>query len=247
MTENEILAHFASLDLQPEARYYIACMARRFAYLLRLVERFRAQLPAGTARIMDIGPSYFTELLSLKFPRDEILCVGFASQNSRGGHYPKGIKLEAVRFHAFDLNDTQDRSKWIEIPSCDIVVMAEVIEHVHTAPQLVYRFIQSFLAPGGALIVQTPNAAEFFKRIQLLQGKNPYELIRENAENPGHFREYTGMELRAIGEQEGLSCLDIEYLNYFPRKGRLQRLVNAITDIAAPTLREGITVSYRKT
>jgi SAM-dependent methyltransferase len=247
MTEKEILAHFASLDLQPEARYYIACMARRFAYLLGLVGKIRAGLPQSTVRIMDIGPSYFTELLTLKFPRDEILCVGFASPNSRGGHYPEGIKLETVRFHAFDLNDTQHRSKWIGIPACDIVVMAEVIEHIHTAPQLVYRFIRSFLAPAGVLIVQTPNAAEFFKRVQLLRGKNPYELIRENSENPGHFREYTGKELREIGEQEGLSCMDLEYLNYFPRGGRLQRLVNAITDRAAPTLREGITVIYRNT
>jgi len=246
VTEKEILAHFASLDLTPEARFYIQCMARRFAYLLNLTQQIRADIDEKSIRIMDIGPSYFTDLLCRSFPGDEILCLGFDSENSRGGHFPQGIQLEKVQFSPFDLNQTQNPSQWIAIPPCHIIVMAEVIEHIHTAPQWVYRFLRNFLADGGAIIVQTPNAAAFFKRLQLLAGKNPYEMIRENSENPGHFREYTGEELRILGKQEGLRCETLEYRNYFPAGNRLQRLVFGATDLAAPTLREGITVVYRK-
>ena len=47
-------------------------------------------------------------------------------------------------------------------------------------------------------MVSTPNALWLKHRIKLLMGRHPYELIREDKGNPGHFREYTAGELGDI-------------------------------------------------
>ena len=90
----------------------------------------------------------------------------------------------------FDLNDAQYRERWIRTPPIHLAVMAEVLEHLYTAPTLVLGFAYSLMEPGGILIVETPNAASLKKRLRLLVGRHPYEMIRENAVNPGHFRPF---------------------------------------------------------
>jgi len=58
----------------------------------------------------------------------------------------------------FDLNDTQT----IEAIPTDIrfnlIVFAEVIEHLHTAPELVLHALCNLLTDDGIIVCQTPNA-----------------------------------------------------------------------------------------
>ena len=77
--------------------------------------------------------------------------------------------------------------------------MAEVIEHLYTAPEIVLKCIKKIIKQNGYFIIQTPNAASLSKRMKLMfQGRNPYEMIRVDHNNPGHFREYTVDELEKI-------------------------------------------------
>ena len=87
------------------------------------------------------------------------------------------------------------RARAAGMPRYDLVVFAEVIEHLHTSPVHTLAFVRGLLADAGVLILQTPNAASLPKRLKLLAGRNPYELIRADGGNPGHFREYTLAEL----------------------------------------------------
>ena len=48
----------------------------------------------------------------------------------------------------------------------------------------------------------------------MLKGDNPYEMIRKDNTNPGHFREYTANELLKISQEIGLKCKNIEYNNF---------------------------------
>src|SRR5205823_6516869 len=108
----------------------------------------------------------------------------------------------------FDLNDAQSEDTWRrDIPRYDVVVMAEVIEHLYTAPELVLGFLKTLVADNGLVIIQTPNAAALSKRLKLLFGRNPYELIRVDTTNPGHFREYTSRELIRIAEGAGFEVV----------------------------------------
>ena len=104
--------------------------------------------------------------------------------------------------------------------------MGEVIEHLYTAPELVLSFIKTFLAPEGFLIIGTPNAVSMDKRLSILKGENPYEKIRKDNTNPGHFREYTADELQQIGRQIGLKAESIEYHDFSPATRNIHLLKN---------------------
>jgi hypothetical protein len=136
--------------------------------------------------------------------------------------------------------------------------MAEVLEHLYTAPQLVLGFIKTLLIPNGLLIVQTPNAAAVGKRIKLLLGRNPYEMIRTDLSDPGHYREYTISELQRIGR--GLRfreerCITAFYFDArFARHGAhgvkpqpvIGTIKNVIYGLFPKNFREGITIVWRK-
>ena len=74
----------------------------------------------------------------------------------------------------------------------DVVVMAEVIEHLYTAPSVVLPYLRTLVRPDGVLIIQTPNAAAVFRRLKLLMGSNPFTLINEDTTDPWDFREVHG-------------------------------------------------------
>ena len=181
---------------------YVAFHAPRYAYLLDVVARFR---PDPLNRVLDIGPSCLTTLLAeaIRVPVDSL---GFEDEGptDSGQHY------------SFDLNEAATPHTWrTGLPAYDLVVMAEVIEHLHTSPSLVLRFLRAVVRPGGIVIIQTPNAATLQRRVKLALGRNPFDLINEDQSNPLHFREYTGPELRRYASGAGFAVRELAYRNYF--------------------------------
>ena len=63
-----------------------------------------------------------------------------------------------------------------DLSGYELIIMAEVIEHLYTSPSLVPGLLQSLLRPGGLLIVQTPNALAIGRRFKMLLGRHPFEL-----------------------------------------------------------------------
>lgn len=252
-SRDEVLERFASLDLDVEAREYIAFNAERYVRLLAKIRECRARMEAAPARLLDVGPSFFTQLLCDTFPDDEVLGLGIDHSSSRGGHWPEALALEAVSFHTYDLRQAGDPSTWPALPAVDFIVFSEVLEHLYLSPLHPVGALGSLLAPGGFLLLTTPNAATLPKRLRFaLLGKNPIPLFRGNEENPGHFREYSREELRAIGEECGLEVAEARIYNdsyalelekYHTPKGRLIRL---LSDIAPESMRENHHVLYRK-
>jgi trans-aconitate methyltransferase len=224
---------------------YLAFHAPRYAFLLRLLR----ELGVGKqTRILDIGPSPLTELVQRTFGA-AVDTLGFGSErrDASGSHFE------------FDLNRTQDAASWRrDLPAYDVVVMAEVIEHLHTAPELVLQFVRTLVAPDGVLILQTPNAASLTKRIKLLLGSNPAERLREDVTNPGHYREYTLAELRALAaalcfrvEREVTAYyFDARYAHHESGSARPRPLIGAVKNVAyglfPKPLREGVTMVWRR-
>jgi hypothetical protein len=219
--------------------------APRYAFLMRLLKESGVQ---KGVRVLDVGTSDLTMRLRKEF-RMPIDSLGFgADQTSDDG-----------RHFEFDLNLAQHRERWRkDLPTYQVVVMAEVLEHLYTAPQLVIAFISSLLDPNGLLIVQTPNAAALTKRIKLMVGRNPYEMLRTDERDPGHYREYTIAELRHIGQSLGLHeerCVtdfyfDARYAQHGPKGVRTEPVLgafkNAVYPLLPKNLREGITLVWRK-
>lgn len=159
--------------------------------------------------VLDVGSSKLTELIHTSFG-----CIVDSL-----GLTSVGIG-KCGEYYQFDLNRVGNTSDWpTSLPSYDLIVLGEVLEHLYTAPELVLRFLQSHMNPGAVLMIQTPNAASLSKRIKLLFGRNPYEKIRINESNPGHFREYTVQELRDYAAGGGMRvdtcmveyCSDVSY------------------------------------
>ena len=230
----------SSGDGSPANAGYLAFHQPRFAFLLKVV----SEQVVGAPRILDVGPSPFTAMLraTLHSPVDTL------------GLEPEATSERGRHFH-FNLNDTQHGAKWrLDFGRYDLIVFAEVIEHLFTAPEIVLAYLRDLLVPGGQLVLQTPNAASLRKRIKLALGRNPFERIRLDPSNPGHFREYTATELAQILAHSGFAVRQSWTQFYFDARharhlvgneppSRLRGTVVNIVNRALPAfLREGITI-----
>lgn len=232
--------------IRGDDRGYVAYHAPRFAYLLDLLARHGLG-PGG--RLLDVGASRLTSLIRERFgiPVDTL---GFGEDRAA----PEG------RHFAFDLNLAQSPQTWRrDLPQYDFIVLAEVLEHLYTAPELVLGFLETLLTADGLLVLQTPNAASLPKRIKLLLGRNPYERIRLDARNPGHFREYTRRELHGLARDLGFQVEEATTSFYFDARFAHQEsgaaagnrrvsgaVKNAVYRLLPAPLREGITLVMRR-
>jgi hypothetical protein len=224
---------------------YAAYHLPRYEFVLKLLSE--RGLRAGL-RALDIGPSELTTLIREKFDMP-VDTIGFGADQ---------IENDGRHFQ-FDLNAAQEEDQWRRgLPCYDFVIMAEVIEHLHTAPEIVLAFVKSLMSTGSTLILQTPNAASLTKRIKLLLGKNPYERIRLDTSDPGHFREYTLKELRGLLTDAGFEieeCVtafyfDARFAHHEPGRIRKQPLTggakNFFYRLLPSRFREGITIVARR-
>jgi SAM-dependent methyltransferase len=185
-------------------------------------------------RILAVGPSYETRLLREELPEATVDTLGW---------YDDRFPLREGEHHVeLDLNDA-DRPP---LEPHDVVICSEVIEHLQAAPVPVLRYLGDALTDGGRLILQTPNAASLPNRLRLLLGRNPYEPIREEPRNPGHFHEYTVSELRDAVAAAGLEVERVLTANYFDHGSRKNRAYRAAGRVLPASLREGITLIARR-
>lgn len=231
----DVTREFGDLDLDDESRMYLAFHSVRYRVLVETVAGLVQD--HDNVHVLDVGPSFQTPLLR-RHAGIAVSTLGFADDR---------FPLVAPETHIpIDLNDAQFPDRWPDPKQFDGVVLAEVIEHLPTAPTLVLRMLRSLVRPGGWLLVQTPNAAALNNRLTMFAGKNPFEAIREDATNPGHFREYTLNELLALGPQSGMQVERWSAAEYFTVPGRGKLLYSGLVSRLPPRFRAGFTVVYRR-
>lgn len=220
-----------------DAHDYAAFHDRRYAFLM--ARALAAAPPEGDPEVLDVGPSPFTLRLRERYRR--VATLGFplgGTDYMGGGHIP------------YDLAWAAEGRSIETAQRFDLVVFAEVLEHLTVPPEAVLPALAAVMRPGAALLLQTPNAASLFKRLELLVGRNPYEPLRISRDNPGHFREYTGAEIDQALRRSGFEPVSHAFENYFPRPRpsglRLGRRLLEAAERLVPTLREGQTVVARR-
>lgn len=235
------MREFLAADHSDEEKLYIKRSWLRFAFVLDRVKDCLAapgaHVSSRPTTILDIGPFFFTVLLKKHFPDCAINTFGF--------DFP-GINWTGIRnaHYPFDLNSLATPEPRPMFPQHDLVVMGEVIEHLLIAPWIVLGFIKTLIKPGGYLVLTTPNATTVAKRLFMLMGRNPFEMLREDLVNPGHFREYTVQELVESGRCAGMVPEKVFLENYFILDKPLANTIfNSFGFI--PSLRNGITVIFR--
>jgi hypothetical protein len=228
---DQLLADHAAraVTLSPEARYYWQRHAVRFAFVLHHLDRWER---AGTRRVLDVGASFQTQLLAAFFPDWQIDTLGLGRDHRFALPSPS-------RHFDFDLNAAADRSAWPALPGAyNLIVFMEVIEHLTVPPARVLEFLAAQLAPGGRLVLTTPNAAWLKNRLKLLCGRNPFEMLRDD--RGGHIREYTLAELTAASANAGLTVHTARRLGLYGFAGAKDRFYNAVANATFPGLRRSI-------
>ena len=192
---------------------YVHDHAPRFSETVKLCIALR---PDTSTAILDVGRSNLSA--SLLGYYDRIATLGLplhVTQNyaHSGGWDPPPGKHYAGHI-VCDLNTIPMHSVPEVDQRFDLIVFAEVLEHLYVSPEAALAWLRHLLKSDGFILCTTPNASSLAKRIKLLFGHNPFERLRGDVNNPGHIREYTRAELFELGRLAGLGVTMHRYVNY---------------------------------
>ncbi len=204
----------------------------RYDYLIRRVLRALAEV--GQPEVLVAGPSHEVGLIEENIAGVRVDTLGYLDHRfatRTGEHFE------------CDLNLAGHELKMPRLPTCHLVVMAEVVEHLQTNPSSAIGFLAKALRPGGRLLIQTPNAASLAKRWNLLRGRNPFMVIPPKPDASQHWREYTAGELAAAAQEAGLDVERVEIDNLYRHEGRRAAMYLAISRFAPSSFRDCITMS----
>jgi SAM-dependent methyltransferase len=117
----------------------------------------------------------------------------------------------------------------------DLVILADVLEHLHRSPRTLLTDLLEALKPEGYLLITVPNAANVRKRLAILRGKTnlpPFDQFYWS-EGPwrGHVREYTKDDLTALASYLGLQTLELRSTHHMLDKvpKHMKRVYRALT------------------
>jgi 2-polyprenyl-6-hydroxyphenyl methylase/3-demethylubiquinone-9 3-methyltransferase len=113
----------------------------------------------------------------------------------------------------------------------DLITCMEVIEHV-ADPAVFIADLAKRLAPGGLLILSTPNATGWAKLLMITVAEG----IGQIPKGTHDFAKFIGPErMKSLLSEAGLKCIDVEGIAFSPSRGlhlsddlRLNYLVSAV-------------------
>lgn len=181
---------------------------RRFVYTLGLVNNLEG-------KCLELGANpYFTTMLLERFTKLELSLANYF------GSFPSGLHTQDVIYTDEDkstrktktysyqhFNVENDLFPYAE-DEFDVVIFAEIIEHLLNDPCKVLREIKRVLKPGGTLIVTTPNVARLENITRLIAGVNIYDPYSGYGPYGRHNREYNRHELVTLCQFEGFDVTE---------------------------------------
>lgn len=102
----------------------------------------------------------------------------------------------------------------------DVVVMADVLEHLR-APEKLLAKAQSWLRPDGFVVISIPNVAHVSVRVKLLLGHFDYKAV--GILDQTHMRFFTLGTFRSFVEAAGYRVTDFVPVGRFPILARFER------------------------
>lgn len=120
----------------------------------------------------------------------------------------------------------------------DMVMLLEVLEHLHASPRGLLNDLLETLRPEGLLLVTVPNAANIRKRLDLLRGRTNLPAYRTFYWYPGpwrgHVREYVRHDLEQMARFLGVEVLELRGVDHMLEKvpRPLRGVYKAVTAVA---------------
>jgi SAM-dependent methyltransferase len=191
---------------EEEMRNYGTHDFRRFVYTYGLAANLNG-------KCLELGANpYFTTMLLKKFSKLELTLANyFDDSGSKDGE--QSVKYDDIytgenlnqlfKFQHF--NTETERFPW-EDGTFDVVIYAEILEHLTNNPCHVLREIKRVLKPDGSLILTTPNVARLENVAKIIAGSNIYDPYSGYGPYGRHNREYNRHELVNLLQFEGFNC-----------------------------------------
>jgi len=102
--------------------------------------------------------------------------------------------------------------------SFDMLMMHDVLEHLHDSPRELLNDLLQFLKPGGLFFATVPNAVNIRKRVFVLFGKSNYQSFDLYYWYPGpwrgHVREYVRGDLVGLSKHLSLETVELNTADY---------------------------------
>lgn len=160
---------------------------------------------AAPARVADVGGGQFAVLLR-ELRGDEASVLDVSAK------YADYLRSIGIAHHVCDLLHD-------EVPSegLDVIVIAEVVEHLSTPPYLALEKLRRALRPGGYMIVTTPNLFRLRNVVRMLQGRDYTARFHypERGAPIGHVMEFSRAHLAWQIERAGFELVRIDYRQFF--------------------------------
>ena len=97
--------------------------------------------------------------------------------------------------------------------SFDLVMLLDVVEHLHDSPRELLNDLVTLLGDGGLLMITVPNAVNVRKRIDVARGRTNYPPYDSFYWYPGpwrgHVREYVRRDLELMTRFLGLELVEL--------------------------------------
>lgn len=191
-----------------EQKQYLNMHRNRFIYTLRELSNC---FPVD--RFLEIGSSgFFLRLVKEACPRAEVIGTQYADE--------VGFKEEAVPFRGwgncgFYLGNPERFPYTINSASFDLVLCAEVIEHMAVDPMALLAEINRILIFGGKVVITTPNIVSSRSIFAALEHRMPFNFFafNKNRSTDRHNIEYSPWLLKNIVEMAGFSVENMTTVN----------------------------------
>lgn len=155
------------------------------------------------------GNPYFTTMLLKKFTGLDLRIANYFGP-VENGEYSQAVeysefgarcrRTEWFRYQHFNVENDAFPYPDHEF---DLVIFAEIIEHLLNDPCKVLREIRRVLKPSGTLILTTPNVARLENVARMVGGANIYDPYSGYGPYGRHNREYNRHELVQLLQFEG--------------------------------------------
>ncbi len=191
---------------------YINCKLLSSSYKT-ITDTVVANLPISS-KILDFGcgPCDKTTILQ-KLGYD---CFGYddLQDNWHKMNNNREIILKFIKTQGINFIDGENEKEWpFQSSSFDMVMLHDVIEHLHDSPRTLLNDLVETLIDGGLLFITVPNLGNIRKRIHLLLGKTNLAPFNGYYWSPDpwrdHIREYVLDDLKKLADYLELEVIEI--------------------------------------
>lgn len=193
-------------------RGYLRCSIARMVHASAALRR------RGVAggRLLDYG-SYFGNF-ALMFARAGFSVDAVDSYGAYEGVFDATMRvLRQSGVQLFDFCDVGYGLAGLE-GGYDVALCMGVVEHIPNSPRPLLETLDRVLAPGGTLVIDTPNLVHLYNRQKFARGETVLADIEAQYETElpfeGHHREYTIPELVWMLRRVGHRHIRVEAFNY---------------------------------